>query len=740
MPISPAQLHAAIRRDAVTGSFNVGLEHSGLEDGDVPAVMSALAAAIRAGAPAFGDVLVSLALEQNRLTGHGVAALCAASLVWAVGECPLSRVALRRLRVHQNAIGDEGAEALAAYLSDLPPPLLPHEVHLSHNRVTAKGALAIVAAAEGRYPRAAANGGPAVPLWLRLEHNNVDVGAFNDGCAARSLVTCGCQPPAGAAVGGRGRGGRGRGGGGSSVAKCGPSLCLRNASNAHAGRPLVAVHVPFVGEQARAGEGEGGVTVAALAGRERVPQTSSLSSADVLYIVLDTSAIVHMAAGLGEFNFGRLGMGAHSGHGTPTSLPGGPFDGSAVFVLLDTVLQQLDDNKGAEKGFAPATSAPISAGRSMARASVNSFMRTYPVLARAGALVTLSREDAEDVVRSGGMNVATVPGLRGLDGRLDSDGLIVDAALVLSRGIGRAGSVLLATADIRQRNRASEAGLAAVLVEELGHRLAAPVSAPYIPFTCAFLTAVLPEDVRSILTAPTLAPAALPHLELMRAAETVEVLSLLLQEWVDVRNAEEAGLAERTASALASSSSVAAVWRSMAEARRSATSLHAALYRTDRAHPSPVPREKREGKAAAAPPLQAAGPASTRLRPAAQPRQEERAAVLSKAAAARVHVEAPKASAPAPLPAAASSDEEDEGATLGEMMARLGLGWGGDGGKEVQPGWDSTEEEEDSEEGSSSEAGAKLRLRLPRGGKGGPAGRGRAPVRGKYSGGHGRGR
>jgi hypothetical protein len=62
------------------------------------------------------------------------------------------------------------------------------------------------------------------------------------------------------------------------------------------------------------------------------------------------------------------------------------------------------------------------------RATVNAFMRLYPQLEAAGALVRLLAEDLEDQVRSGGRHVATAPGVRTPDGRFDSDGMIVDAA------------------------------------------------------------------------------------------------------------------------------------------------------------------------------------------------------------------------------------------------------------------------------------------------------------------------
>ena len=81
------------------------------------------------------------------------------------------------------------------------------------------------------------------------------------------------------------------------------------------------------------------------------------------------------------------------------------------------------------------------------RVAVNGFMKIYPILERAGALVRLLSEDVEDVVRAGGANVTTRPGCRLADGRLDSDGLIIDATLVIARSLARAPPVSAAAAQ-----------------------------------------------------------------------------------------------------------------------------------------------------------------------------------------------------------------------------------------------------------------------------------------------------
>lgn len=251
------------------------------------------------------------------------------------------------------------------------------------------------------------------------------------------------------------------------------------------------------------------------------PISSTASSAhsnalSTLYIVLDTSAVIRMMEehGTNAFGFQGLGLLRDQQH-AQRQQPGGG-DGTAlasalvqqrhprsvVFVLLETVLQQLDDNKKPIAGPASSSSfaRPASSHAGNIRTTINAFMRLYPVLESSGALIRLLSEDAEDRVRCGGYHVATSPGVRLPDGRFDSDGLIIDSSLVLLRGLidgaaaaataaaaaaanqatasplapastsAPAPSALLLTSDVRMRNRAREAGMPSSLWEDLEGR------------------------------------------------------------------------------------------------------------------------------------------------------------------------------------------------------------------------------------------------------------------------------
>lgn len=76
------------------------------------------------------------------------------------------------LKLYQNKIGDIGAESLAALIEREDGPTL-HELHLSHNRITTRGALALCKSLADcpRYPFGTTQEKKSTPLWLRLEHN-----------------------------------------------------------------------------------------------------------------------------------------------------------------------------------------------------------------------------------------------------------------------------------------------------------------------------------------------------------------------------------------------------------------------------------------------------------------------------------------------------------------------------------------------------------------------------------------
>jgi len=157
-----------------------------------------------------------------------------------------------------------------------------------------------------------------------------------------------------------------------------------------------------------------------------------------LYLVLDTSALLRMVM-------------AKTPHPLTFKTP----HKGVHFVLLEVVFQQLDEQKADEK----------------VRSAVNAFMRdAMPRMEASGALVRIVGESLEDEVVRGQFNQVTTPGARKYNGKLDSDGLIVDCALLLRERFASAKEkkrVGLLTDDVDQCRRARTRNLPAELWTEL---------------------------------------------------------------------------------------------------------------------------------------------------------------------------------------------------------------------------------------------------------------------------------
>jgi hypothetical protein len=724
-----------VKENTRDGGLEVACAHQGLGDDNVFDLLQAIESALEKRRAALkksgGDCSLScpitLVAEMNFFGDAGVSALVSRARAWAGST---TRAHWQRLRLHMNRVGDAGCSAIGDYISSVGSVA---EVHLSHNRVSTAGAVAIIAASTRRYPRPAGSSPKPqmLPLWLRLEHNIIEPEAVRREAVRLGVRWCpGLAADKGtgsrgARGGGRGRGrGRGRGGAARSGGHvCGASFCLQNiviaqkyGSEAGRGRaakpftgpiPYCHVHLCLLDEQRpvsttgalpladlfsstaaarsrastlppssfsslfddsppqifleeeeeeededadeeegiEAGEGkeekdveakaeaeaeseaevEGGgeaegekeemkdseettdkeLLSEKVAVRESAPAAAdttapppplpsranspvSASPVSPIYVILDTSAVIRMwdRADSSFFTFKHLGVtGAKTG---------------VVWVLLDTVLQQLDAGKRARPDFG---------------AAVNGFMRAYPALEAAGALVRLAAEDVEDSVRSGGANVATRPGCRSPDGRFDSDGVIIDAALVVARALGNTSSaVILLTDDAGMRARARGARLSA----SLWHQVAANYALLRNPALSAdaFLAALPAPDRDALLRSSVIKDAAGPGaareaavstagrsaaLELRSAAELVHDLAAAARALVGLHcSGDKKCAACSLVSVTATSAELGAkTWHALLAERRSVSSLHAAVFADQRKSTASTAIQKDAAKPAA---------------------------------------------------------------------------------------------------------------------------------------------
>eukprot|EP00386_Alphamonas_edax_P007104 GDKI01023386.1.p1 GENE.GDKI01023386.1~~GDKI01023386.1.p1 ORF type:complete len:302 (-),score=53.51 GDKI01023386.1:267-1172(-) len=123
-------------------------------------------------------------LSQNQISDAGLKALVDVLLARRV-HCSI-------LRLYKNRIGDSGCWEIVRLLENTPEPI--HELHLSHNFITERGATGLVAkiASHGGYPRAdPRNPKRSIPIWLRLEHNKIaDPQKFLEFVSKEKNVSC----------------------------------------------------------------------------------------------------------------------------------------------------------------------------------------------------------------------------------------------------------------------------------------------------------------------------------------------------------------------------------------------------------------------------------------------------------------------------------------------------------------------------------------------------------------------
>eukprot|EP00756_Hemistasia_phaeocysticola_P031981 Hpha_TRINITY_DN16386_c3_g19::TRINITY_DN16386_c3_g19_i1::g.62699::m.62699 len=155
-------------------SLVFSMHDKGLTDEKGERLLEGLAAAVSDCIEDQHEAL-TIHLEGNKLGAKSVSALCS-----ALQEIRDTHgLVVDKLMLHHNRINDDGCATLGsdfikaqgAWCKKKGVPILPWEVHLSHNRIHSKGALALVASTKGIWPAQRRGEGSKVPLWLRLERN-----------------------------------------------------------------------------------------------------------------------------------------------------------------------------------------------------------------------------------------------------------------------------------------------------------------------------------------------------------------------------------------------------------------------------------------------------------------------------------------------------------------------------------------------------------------------------------------
>ena len=158
-------------------SILVKVAHSGIGDGDITSIGERIASVAECIKGDECDVIpLDIFLEMNFISDEGVSILLNNLTLWSSSSSHdhdhLCKIQLRRLRLHMCRVSDIGCEKLADYILNCSRERLPTEIHLSHNRISSQGCIRLLSAVGRKYPRVGAGN---APLWLRLEHNYIDV-------------------------------------------------------------------------------------------------------------------------------------------------------------------------------------------------------------------------------------------------------------------------------------------------------------------------------------------------------------------------------------------------------------------------------------------------------------------------------------------------------------------------------------------------------------------------------------
>ena len=378
---------------------------------------------------------------------------------------------IKSLKLYQNMIGDVGTAALADLIARDDGPTF-HELHLSHNRITTKGALSLLSSLAdcSRYPFGKHQEKRLTPLWLRLEHNFISANDCVSLLNEKKVCTC--------YVNAKGT-------------TCTPSQCQTPNSKLH----LVFLHFQYWNETLETAKramqmmrasrdpepnstNDGSMHMVEAAGQSigndaqrpissvvgaTTTMTGSQSKKDCeiqagpLYLFMDTNAVVTAVLEPNhpwslrnlKRRFESNQFGTSSSSETVVGAEGNnAIDERVVLVVTDTVLGELD---GMHK-------------KKVIKASVVNEMLMDAE--KSGYLMMLGAHQGEKLVQALDVGSSSSTPL-GLDVTTSNDRMIVDIALMFAEELGDAHCAMFISEDHGARLTARNRGLCVVSMSQL---------------------------------------------------------------------------------------------------------------------------------------------------------------------------------------------------------------------------------------------------------------------------------
>jgi rRNA-processing protein FCF1 len=457
-------------------------------------------------------VKMNIEMYDNSITDAGVGALV--DFLLAHQE----DIRVNALKFWKNSIGDVGAEHLARYITECKHVLV--ELHLSHNRITTQGAIALFKAVENNplYPRvqvqakqkkesadtssseATTAATPETttvqnhcPLWLRLEFNFINLEQLNKQYSLNALNPCYAD----------------------SRTKCGPNGCCKSAEELHNCKVhLYVFHLQFLKPEESVLLTTAKERIQSIkATKDKKPQTvtstdstGSTSSTGTsvedemiqslpTYIFLDTNAVMNMIdtpsfldgknSRFGQyFCFKKLiAKASKNQFGSAFNS-----EGDKVYLILtDTIMQEIDHRKSAE------TKEWL---REAIRRQLQSEKGYLEACCRLGFMTMLGAHQGELLLKTSNMKYFNSPSSSTGNPNLYNDLKLLEVAAFWAQELGITNNVIVVTNDHEVKRRAKQFNIPAESLKNLDTKLCEfSAKNPDAPWTSSVIRSCIGNDV-----------------------------------------------------------------------------------------------------------------------------------------------------------------------------------------------------------------------------------------------------